>query len=393
MSFMKTVIVLGSTGSIGKNTLNVISKIDGFKVVGLCSNTDIKTLVEQVYKYSPKCISVFDENANKEIRRILNKKVKVFPPGVYGIVEMIKYLKSDIVMNALSGSIGLLPLIASIESSKRVCVANKEPVVIAGEIIKRIATALKTEIIPVDSEPSAIFQALGSNSIQNISRIILTASGGPFYNYKDDLSKVSIKDAIKHPNWKMGKKISVDSATLMNKGLEAIEIKNLFNIDISKIEILIHPQSIVHSAVEYLDGSIIANLSVPDMRIPIQYSLTYPRRASSSVKKLSLADIKKLEFYKPDFKKFRSISIAYYCAKKGGLFPTILNSSNEKAVELFLCGRIKFTDIIRVVENVVEIWDRSRTNVKLSIENIIEYDEWARNKASEIANRLIKERI
>ena len=390
---MKTVSILGSTGSIGKNALDVLSKIKGFKVVALASHSDIKTLIEQVYKYKPKYISVFDEEKNKEIKKLLSLKVKVFPPGIVGLVEMIKKSSSDITINSLSGGIGLIPLIAAIESSKRVCVANKEPIVMAGKIINKIAKKNSTEIIPIDSEPSAVFQALLSGRINYLSKVILTASGGPFYRYDGDLSKITPQQAIKHPNWKMGRKISVDSATLMNKGLEAIEIKNLFEIDISKIEILIHPQSIIHSAVEYVDGSVIANMSVPDMRIPIQYSITYPERVVSNVKKLSLSDVSKLEFYKPDFKRFKSISISYYCAKKDGLFPTVLNSSNEKAVEMFLNGKIKFTDIIPIVEKVVELWDKSRSKPSLTIENIIECDEWAKNKALEVSASIIKERL
>jgi 1-deoxy-D-xylulose-5-phosphate reductoisomerase len=390
---MKTVSILGSTGSIGKNALDVLSKIKGFKVVALASHSDIKTLIEQVYTYKPKYISVFDEEKNKEIKKLLSSKVKVFPPGIVGLVEMIKKTSSDITINSLSGGIGLIPLIAAIESSKRVCVANKEPIVMAGKIINKIAKKNSTEIIPIDSEPSAVFQALLSGRINYLSKVILTASGGPFYRYDGDLSKITPQQAIKHPNWKMGRKISVDSATLMNKGLEAIEIKNLFEIDISKIEILIHPQSIIHSAVEYVDGSVIANMSVPDMRIPIQYSITYPERVVSNVKKLSLSDVSKLEFYKPDFKKFKSISISYYCAKKDGLFPTVLNSSNEKAVEMFLNGKIKFTDIIPIVEKVVELWDKSRSKPSLTIENIIECDDWAKNKALEVSASIIKERL
>ena len=390
---MKTVSILGSTGSIGKNALDVLSKIKGFKVVALASHSDIKTLIEQVYTYKPKYISVFDEEKNKEIKKLLSSKVKVFTPGIVGLVEMIKKASSDITINSLSGGIGLIPLIAAIESSKRVCVANKEPIVMAGKIINKIAKKNSTEIIPIDSEPSAVFQTLLSGRINYLSKVILTASGGPFYRYDGDLSKITPQQAIKHPNWKMGRKISVDSATLMNKGLEAIEIKNLFEIDISKIEILIHPQSIIHSAVEYVDGSVIANMSVPDMKIPIQYSITYPERVVSNVKKLSLSEVSKLEFYKPDFKRFKSISISYYCAKKDGLFPTVLNSSNEKAVEMFLNGKIKFTDIIPIVEKVVELWDKSRSKPSLTIENIIECDEWAKNKALEVSASIIKERL
>jgi 1-deoxy-D-xylulose-5-phosphate reductoisomerase len=379
---MKDIVILGSTGSIGNNALDVISKkTDLFRVKAITANSNIKKLIEQTYKFSPKYVSVFDEKKNIEFRKIVSKKVKVLSPGVQGICELIELSKPDIVLSAISGAVGLLPIITAIKNSKRVCIANKEPMVMAGDMIVKLAKKKNVEIIPVDSEPSAIFQSLKGTEISRVSKIILTASGGPFYNFKGELSNVKLKDALKHPKWKMGKKISIDSATLMNKGLEAIEIKNLFSVDINKIDIVIHPQSVIHSAVEFIDGSIIAQLSNPDMRLPIQFSLTYPERCPSSVKKLDLFETEKLEFYRPDFKKFKSLDMALKAAKAGGLYPTILNGANEKAVELFIAGKIKFTDISDTVERVISLWKDSNSYKKITIADIIEADNWSREKA------------
>ena len=382
---MKTITLLGSSGSIGENTLRVAQKHSNiFKIRGLSVRSDIKKLISQVYKFRPEYICVFNEDKREEIKNFLPSNTKLLPPGVEGLIELIKKSNSQITVTAISGAVGLLPLIVAVEKSERVCIANKEPMVMAGEIIMDIARKKKTEIIPIDSEPSAIFQSINGFDKSFVRKIILTASGGPFYSYNGDLSKVTPQQAIKHPRWRMGRKISVDSATLMNKGLEAIEIKNLFDIDISKIEVLIHPQSIVHSAVEFVDGSVIAQLSNPDMRIPIQFSLTYPRRFDSSVKKLSLLEVSKLEFFKADIKKFKAIELAFKCAKKGGVYPSILNASNEVAVDMFLKGKIKFTDIINLVDNVIKVWCLNKKNPQLNIENIIEADEWARKKTQEI---------
>ncbi len=379
---MKSVSLLGSTGSIGKNTLDVIRNNKAlFKVNSLSVNSDIKNLLKQIYEFKPKYVSVFDEKKNKEIKNLLPKGVKLLPPSIEGLLELIELSSSDITVVAITGAIGLLPILKAIECSSRLCIANKEPMVIAGNIIMKHAKKFKTEIIPVDSEPSAIFQVLAGNKKQNVSQIILTASGGPFYNYKGDFSKITPKMAKKHPRWRMGPKISVDSATLMNKGLEAIEIKNLFGFDISDIKIIIHPQSIIHSAVEFIDGSIIAQLGTTDMRLPIQYSLTYPERFQSVVKKLTLTEVGKLEFYSPDLERFKAIKLCYEAGKKDGVYPAILNAANEKAVEMFLTEKIKFNQIIEVVEYVIDNFKSSIR--KPEIEDIIEIDEWARRKAEE----------
>lgn len=386
---MKRVIVLGSTGSIGINALDVISNYpEKFRVVGLSANSNTKKLIEQIYKFRPEYVSVFDENKRKEIKDFLPKKVSLMSAGVDGICEMINSLKADIVLNAIVGSNGLIPLIYAVRYSKRVCIANKESIVMAGKFIMDMAKKNGCEIIPVDSEPSAIFQSISGNKKEDINTIILTASGGPFYNYNGDLSQIKPQQAVKHPRWKMGPKISVDSATLMNKGLEAIEIKNLFSIDLSKIEIVIHPQSIIHSAVEFLDGSIVAQMSNPDMRLPIQFSLTYPQRLKSSVKRLKLTEIKRLDFIKPDFKKFPLLNLAIVAGKKEGLYPCVLNAANEKTVELFLNKKIRFTDIYRIVNSIMESFDKSRKTNNPTIEDIIEYDIWAKNKAVELSSSM-----
>lgn len=379
---MKKVLILGSTGSIGRNALDVISKLKGFKVVGLAAHSNIKLLLEQAYKFNSECICVFEETKRAEIKKFLSQKIKLLPSGVDGLNLIIEKTKPDILIMSLTGAVGLIPLITALKYVKRIGIANKEPMVIAGDLIIKEAKKYNVELIPIDSEPSAIFQSLASQDVNSVNKIILTASGGPFYNFKGDFSKISPEKAVKHPRWKMGKKISVDSATLMNKGLEAIEIKNFFSVDISKIQVVIHPESIIHSAVEYLDGSVIAQMSNPDMRLPIQYALTYPQRYNSPVKKLNLFKINSLHFYNPDFSKFPCLKLAFDVAKLGGLYPAILNASDEIAVSLFLERKISFTDIYKLIHKTVESFDsRKRSASKIKLEDIIEADMWAREKA------------
>ncbi|MCX7905641.1 MAG: 1-deoxy-D-xylulose-5-phosphate reductoisomerase [Elusimicrobiales bacterium] len=386
----KNVLIFGSTGSIGKNTIEVLSNLKDYKISGIAFSSNISEGLKQINKFNIKNVCVFDEVKRSEIKGFL-KSVKLFPPRVEGLCEMIDKVEADILMLAISGSVGLIPLFNAIGKIKRICIANKEPVVMAGDIIKVEALNKGSEIIPVDSEPSAVFQILNGFDVSNVKKIYLTASGGPFYNYYGDFSLIKPSQAIKHPRWKMGEKISVDSATLMNKGLELIEIKNMFSVDVSMIDIVIHPQSIIHSAVEFCDGSLMAQMSYPDMKIPIQYSLTWPNRMESVGKKLNIFEISKLEFYRPDFDRFKSLKLAFMCAKKGGVYPTILNASNEVAVEMFLNGMIKFNEIIEVVDKVLSMYCENK-NKKVTIEDIIEIDSWAREKTSQIASLIIKER-
>ncbi len=392
MKTKKRITILGSTGSIGKNTLDVISSLGDYQVEGLAFFSNIAEGIKQIHHYGVKKVCVFDEKKRSEIKKFLPSSVKLFPPGVEGLCQLIEKVDSDILMLSVSGTVGIFPLLSAIGRIPKICVANKEPVVIAGDIIKRQAEKKNSLILPVDSEPSAIFQILGGFDTSLVKRIYLTASGGPFYRYSGDFSAITPGQAIKHPRWKMGKKISVDSATLMNKGLEAIEIKNLFNIDISKIDIVIHPQSIIHSAVEFEDGSVMAQMSYPDMRLPIQYSITWPLRLPSCAKKLNLFDAQKLEFYKPDLDRFPCLLLAIESAKKGGVYPAILNAANEVAVDMFLAGLIKFNEIARIVGGVIKSWSSKNKNLSPSIDDIVEADGWARNKAKEVANIILKER-
>lgn len=391
---IKNCVILGSTGSIGKNALDVIKRKKDFRVLALAANSNVKELLAQVYEFSPKYVCVYDESRAAEIKRYLPKKTKLLPPSAQGLCEASSLQEADLILNSLSGAVGLLPLLASIKRGKTVALANKEPMVMAGSLIMKEVKKRKARIIPVDSEPSAIFQCLQGLKEDEIpdavKRIFLTASGGAFYRYSGDFSSIKPAQALKHPNWKMGRKITVDSATLMNKGLEAIEIKNLFSLPLEKIEILIHPQSVIHSAVEFKDNSVLAQLSNPDMRLPIQYALTWPRRLDCPVREINFFELGRLEFFKPDFKKFRCLRLALDAQIRGGVYPAILNAANEEAVAGFLCEKITFDLIPEVIEKVLSLNAPSRYEPDFS--DIVEMDSWARVKAAEIMGKMMRRR-
>ena len=321
---MKKITILGSTGSIGLSTLDVIKKNPGrFQVIALAAGQNVKLLKKQIEIFKPKIISVGTKEAALKLRQdlALNNKIKIFYDKE-GLNEIASFPAADIVVSAISGAAGLMPTLAAIDAGKDVALANKETMVMAGEIVNRRAKQKKVKIIPVDSEHSAIFQCLQGEKIENLKRIILTASGGPFLNFNlNELKKVKLSQALKHPRWKMGKKITIDSATLMNKGLEVIEAKWLFNLDIGNIDVLIHPQSIVHSMIELIDGSVLAQMGIPDMRIPISYALTYPERIINDFSSLNLLATEKLEFRQPDIKKFPCLRFAYEAGICGGTTP------------------------------------------------------------------------
>ena len=352
---MKKVTVLGSTGSIGRNTLEVIERLkDRFKVQYLAVNKNIELLFEQVKKFNPKGVVVFNEKKAKEFKKLVGNSVEVLT-GEDGLVEIAGRNDVDIVVNGLVGFAGLKPTVEAVKLGKRIALANKETLVVAGKIIKKLIKENGSELIPVDSEHNAIFQCLVGETQNSISKIILTASGGPFLNKsKDELENVTIEEALRHPNWKMGKKITIDSATLMNKGLEVIEAHWLFDMPVEKIQVVIHPQSIVHSMVEFVDGSVKAQLGVPDMKIPIQYALTYPERSTSNYKRVDFYKLKELNFLEPDLEKFECLKIAYEVAKCGDTYPAVLNASNEVAVDAFLKGKIKFTQIPEIIKKALE---------------------------------------
>ena len=347
----KTLAVLGSTGSIGVQALEV-AQLMGFEVVALTANSRTDILEEQIRKFSPCFAAVADETAAADL------KIKVADTSTKGLsgkagVEECARCGADSVLNSIVGIAGLAPTLAAIETGSNIALANKETLVAGGKIVMDAAEKRGVAILPVDSEHSAIFQSLqGCQSQKQIKRLILTASGGPFFGKsREELSKVTLEQALKHPNWSMGAKITIDSATMMNKGLELIEAAWLFGMEAANIDILVHRQSIVHSLVEYIDNSVIAQLGVPDMRIPIQYALTYPDRFVSPVRQLDLAEAATLTFEKPDYETFSCINLCRRAFEKGGLFPAAVNAANEKANELFRSGKISFLDIPRAVEN------------------------------------------
>lgn len=380
----RRIVILGSTGSIGVNTLGVTETLGAScKVVGLSAYGNIMRLLEQVKQYQPEVVSVWEESDAAKIRAMgikVRGKSLVVLSGIEGLIELARWPSANFVLSAVVGAIGLRPLLTAIRAGKMVALANKEALIMAGELVMAEAKRWKATILPVDSEHSAVFQCLQGSSSREVKRLILTASGGPFYRYKGDLSKVSVAEALDHPTWKMGKKITIDSATLMNKGIETLEAAILFRLPIEQVDILIHPQSIVHSLVDYVDGAMIAQLSWPDMCLPIQYVLTYPARFPGRLPSLDLAKAKTLEFYEPDFHRFPCLTLAREASRKGGFFPTVLNAANETAVHAFLGGTIRFTDIAKIVEKTL---GKHRESGRMSLESILEIDAWARRSAKE----------
>jgi 1-deoxy-D-xylulose-5-phosphate reductoisomerase len=352
---MKKILILGSTGSIGINTLNVIRNLPGmFKVTALMVNTRIDLLEPQIEEFKPECVVVKEEKPAAELRKRLNGKVEVLS-GIDGLSRIASEGDYDIFIGAMVGSAGLTPTIQAIKRGKRVALANKETLVVAGELVTQLSKLYGAEILPVDSEHSAIFQCLTGEDVNQVEKLILTASGGPFLNKtKKDFLNVTIEEALNHPNWKMGNKITIDSASMMNKGLEVIEAKWLFNMPQDKIDVVIHPQSIIHSMVQYVDGSIKAQLGLPDMKLPIQYALTYPERLQNSYSRTNLPSIGQLTFFEPDFDKFECLKIAYSALESGGNAPCILNAANEIAVDNFLKGKIKFSRIPYIINKSLE---------------------------------------
>jgi len=376
MAEMKNICILGSTGSIGKNSLEVISNFpERFRVRYLSANTNISTLEEQIKRFHPKAVAVHDKTAADKLKHSLNGSIEILT-GQDGLMKLTSQQDVDIHINSLVGFAGLLPTIEAIKNGKTVALANKETLVVAGEIITRLLKRHKTSLIPIDSEHSAILQCLVGENNKNISRLILTASGGPFLHLdKKKFKQVTVRAALNHPKWKMGNKITIDSATLMNKGLEVIEAHWLFNLPPDKIEVLIHPQSLIHSMVEFVDGSVKAQLGIPDMKIPIQYALTYPDRAISDFKRVDFVEQSQLTFLKPDFIKFECLQLAYDALKIGGTAPAILNAANEVAVESFLKGKITFNQIPILIRKAL---DHIPVKLSPSLNDIIQADSITR---------------
>ena len=378
----KKVTILGSTGSIGLSTLDVINQhSDKYEVVGLSINNNYEKLLEQVSVFKPKIVSIKDSNSFKKFKnKNTLKNLKVLNGN--DSFEDILDFDTDIVVAAITGSAGLLPVVSAAKRGITIALANKESLVCSGSLVTSLAKKNGSKILPVDSEHNAIYQVLDLKNKKNVSKLILTASGGPFLNKKiSDLENITPDEAVNHPNWSMGRKISVDSATMMNKGLELIEAHYLFEISHEKIEIVVHPESIIHSCVEYSDGSILAQMGNPDMRTPISYTLAYPNRISTGVKKLKLSDVKKLTFYEPDFKKFPCLGLAYSSLKTKKSAPTVLNAANEVAVEAFLNKKISFLSIHKIVEKTLNKASISSIN---SIKDVVEVDTESRKIAREL---------
>ena len=373
---MKNLSILGSTGSIGTQSLDVC-RMHAYSVKCLTANTDVKKMEAQIREFNPELVCMMNEDAAEDLKtRVADLPVKV-TCGMQGLIECATYSGADTVLNSVVGMIGLLPTIEAIKAKKTIALANKETLVAGGSLVIRLAKENGVSILPVDSEHSAIFQALqGCPSKDAVKKIILTASGGPFFGKTlSELEQVTPADALKHPNWNMGAKITIDSATMMNKGLEFIEAKWLFDMPNDAIEIVVHRESVVHSAIVYKDNSVIAQLGVPDMRIPIQYALTYPAREESPVQELSLADYGKLTFFEPDYKTFKCIDVCKKAIALGGLHPVAANGANEESVKLFLNGKIKFTDIAYLNE---EAMLNAPDKTDFTLSDVLEADRIAR---------------
>lgn len=390
-SMGKSISILGSTGSIGVQTLDVIrnlcmiNNID-IHVLGLTADKNIDLLEKQAKEFKPKAISVTEPDLAEELAlRLKGLNINVYS-GDEGLKKIATLKDIDLVLNSIVGVAGLIPTLEAIRHKKNIALANKETLVVMGKFIMEEARKYNVKIIPVDSEHSAIFQCIMGNNKKSISKLILTASGGPFRGLKhEDLIHITPEEALKHPNWKMGNKITIDSATLMNKGLEVIEAKWLFDIDKDNIEVLIHPQSIIHSMVEYIDGSTIAQLGSPDMRIPIQFALTYPERSCNNFPRLDLIKNKKLTFEEPDWETFPCLRLAYEALEESGTMPAVMNRANEVAVELFLNRKIGFNQIPEIIEKMMKY---HKVNKNPTINDIIEIDIWAREETVKLWNKL-----
>ncbi len=382
---MKTIVLLGATGSIGTNVLAVVRQFPNrFKVAGLAAGRNVEALAGQVLEFNPECISVQDEETAAELARNLPREFESrICWGEEGNRRVATLEAADMMVCAVVGSVGLLPTLAAIDAGKDIGLANKETLVMAGSLVMNKVRKSGVRLLPIDSEHSAIFQALEAGRRQDVSRIILTASGGPFRKKSGaELLTVTPRQALAHPNWNMGRKISIDSATLMNKGLEVIEARWLFDMEPDQIGVVVHPESVVHSLVEYIDGSVVAQLGIPDMRIPIAYALSYPERMGLGLSRLSLSQCGSLRFEKPDYIRFPALQLAFDALEMGGVKPTVLNAANEVAVAAFLAGDIEFLDIARIVAQTLEQTDNGDER---NLDDILAAD----TRARQVAHRCI----
>ena len=383
---MKNVVLLGATGSIGTSSVDVIQQhSDIFNLYAVAANSSVEKVAEIVRKYNVERVCMFNEAAAKELEIVLGKKVLA---GMEGLCELAADPKADIIINALMGAVGCLPTITAIEHGKHVALANKETMVMAGPVIwDKLAENPKSFITPIDSEHSAIFQCLeGGKRESEVEFLEITASGGPFREWPiEKFKNITVADALNHPVWSMGKKITIDSASMMNKGLEVLEAHFLFHIPYDQIKVVVHPQSMVHSLVQFRDGSLMAQLGAPDMRIPIQVALTWPERLKLETKRLDLPTLAKLTFFEPDFNKFRCLALAFEAGRRGGIVPSMMNAANEVLVDRFLKGNLKFTDIPKYVEMVME--KAPNVTGHLSLEQVLEADKEARRMTEDFLIR------
>ncbi len=377
---MKKILILGSTGSIGVNTVSVVEQFKSdFSVVGLSSSINVDLLLKQCEQCSPQSVYIKDDKARELFKSKNIPNIKVYGDNESDIVRFVAETDFDILVTAVTGFAGFLPTIAAIEKGKTVALANKETLVVGGDIIMPLAKRHNVDIIPIDSEHSAIFQILRHFENVDIHKVIITASGGPFFQKSiEEFFGITLEQALKHPTWNMGSKITIDSATMMNKGFEVIEAHHLFGLEYDKIDTIVHPQSIIHSMVEFVDGEIYAQMGITDMKYPIQNALTYPHIRNTPFDRLRLSDIKEMSFFETDMKKFPLLLLAYLCGRLGGLYPTVLNAANEVCVEAFLNRKIHFLDIPRIVSELCSI----EIKEELSIENIIKIDNDTRLKAN-----------
>lgn len=372
---MKKIAILGSTGSIGTQTLDVVREhSDELQVVALAAGSNKERLKEQIKEFHPKLVSLSDEKKAQELKEELAGEQVEVVCGMEGLIEVAGADSADVVVTAVVGMMGILPTMEAIKKGKDIALANKETLVTAGHLIIPMAKEYGVSILPVDSEHSAIFQSLQGEPKAALDKILLTASGGPFRGKSAKfLETVTLEDALNHPNWSMGPKITIDSSTMVNKGLEVMEAKWLFGVDYSQIEVVIQPQSIIHSMVQYVDGAIIAQLGTPDMRVPIEYALFYPERRSLSGDRLDFSKLSQITFEKPDYKVFRGLSLAIEAGKTGGTMPTVFNAANERAVAKFLKGEIKYTDIVRSIEKCM---DAHKVSAHPDLEEILATEQW-----------------
>ena len=371
---MRNIAILGSTGSIGTQTLEIVRENNDLNVVSIAAKSSINKLEEQVREFKPDIVCVYDEKAASQFKVMISDTNTKVVSGMEGLIEAATYKSAELVVTAFVGMIGIVPTVEAIKAGKNIALANKETLVTAGHIVMDLAKKNNVKILPVDSEHSAIFQSLNGENSKEIDKILLTASGGPFRTKtKDDLKTVTLEDALKHPNWSMGRKITIDSATMVNKGLEVLEAKWLFDVDVDNIQVVVQPQSIIHSMVQFNDGAVIAQLGVPDMKLPIQYAIYYPERRCLSGDRLDFGKIGQITFEDPDFEKFKGLELAYESGRIGGSMPTVLNAANEKAVAMFLNRKIGYLEIADIIEYCIS---KHNTIENPTIEQILEIENW-----------------